>query len=210
MLGHIKTLFSSGKPVKSAPAISMDSKTMDSPAAPAASQSQTEIAIFGGGCFWGVENIFLKYFPPEKKGILSTVVGFSGGSPLATNSVYKLVSGMANRAEAIKIEFDPSVVSYEQLVEFFYRMHDPTMVNRQGADIGSEYRSVIFTTSEAQAATAMRVTEEVQAKHFTPKGKKISTDILTAGQWWSAGEYHQKYLLKNPRGYHCVTHKLHW
>jgi peptide-methionine (S)-S-oxide reductase len=177
----------------------------------APSQSQTETAILGAGCFWGVENMVLKHFPPsEKKGVLSTVVGFSGGSPLASNSIFKLVSSVSNRAEAIKIEFDPSVISYEALVEFFYRIHDPTMINRQGNDIGSEYRSVIFVTSEAQAETAKRVTEEVQAKHFTPKGKKIATDILAAGQWFSAGEYHQKYLLKNPSGYHCATHKLHW
>jgi len=168
-----------------------------------------ETAIFASGCFWGVEHIFVKHY--EKKGILSTAVGYTGGNPLVTNPTYKLVCGGAtDHAEAVKIVFDPSVVSYAELVEFFYRTHDPTTPNRQGGDAGTQYRSAIFTTSEAQAETAKLVTEEVQAKHFTPKGKKICTEISAAGPWWDAEDYHQMYLFKNPSGYQCASHRLHW
>ncbi|KAF8802960.1 methionine sulfoxide reductase A [Phlegmacium glaucopus] len=172
----------------------------------------SQIAIFAGGCFWGVEHIFLKHYPPsENKGIVSTAVGYTGGNPLVTNPSYNLVCGGAtDHAEALRIEFDPGVVSYEQLVEFFYRTHDPTTVNRQGGDTGSQYRSAIFATSDEQLAAAKVVTEEIQAKHFTPKGQKIVTEILPAGQWWNAEDYHQLYLFKNPHGYQCPTHRLHW
>jgi peptide-methionine (S)-S-oxide reductase len=113
-------------------------------------------------------------------------------------------------------------------VEFFYRTHDPTTANRQGGDTGtrehkvsaaslptiadfrSEYRSAIFTHSPEQQSIAKRVTEEIQAKYFTPKGKKIVTEIVEAKQWWDAEEYHQLYLFKNPDGYQCPTHRLHW
>jgi peptide-methionine (S)-S-oxide reductase len=175
-------------------------------------EAQSQVAIFGAGCFWGVEHIFLKHFPPsENKGILSTAVGYTGGNPIVTNPTYRLVcAGATDHAEAVRIEFDPSIVTYGQLVEFFYRTHDPTTVNRQGADTGSQYRSVIFTTSDDQDAIARRVTEEVQAQHFTPKGKKIVTEIVPAGKWWNAEDYHQLYLFKNPTGYQCPTHRLHW
>jgi len=199
MLGHLKNLLRpKAKPTNFTSSMSTD--------------TQSQIAYFAGGCFWGVEHIFVKHYPPsEKKGILTTAVGYIGGNPLVTNPSYKQVcSGATDHAEAIKVEFDPSIVPFEELVEFFYRTHDPTTVNRQGGDTGSQYRSAIFTTSEAQAETAKLVTEEVQAKHFTPKGKKIVTEILSAGQWWNAEDYHQMYLFKNPSGYQCPTHRLHW
>ncbi|KAF7374324.1 putative peptide methionine sulfoxide reductase [Mycena sanguinolenta] len=176
--------------------------------------SMTDIAIFASGCFWGTEHIFLKHFPPKPepgKGIISTAVGYTGGKTEVTNPTYKQVcSGSTDHAEAVRIEFDPSVVSYADLVEFFYRTHDPTTVNRQGGDVGTQYRSAIFTTTPEQATTAQRVTEEVQAKHFTPKGTKIVTEIIDAGPWWNAEDYHQLYLFKNPGGYQCPTHRLHW
>jgi peptide-methionine (S)-S-oxide reductase len=128
-------------------------------------QAQSQFAIFAAGCFWGVEHIFLKHFPPsENKGILSTAVGYTGGNPLVTNPTYQLVcAGATDHAEAVKIEFDPGVISYEQLVggcsirffrfglpnstpkfeEFFYRTHDPTTVNRQGGDIGSRNALIV-------------------------------------------------------------------
>ncbi|EDR02885.1 methionine sulfoxide reductase A [Laccaria bicolor S238N-H82] len=173
---------------------------------------QPEIATFAAGCFWGVEHIFLKHFPPsQNKGILKTAVGYTGGNPLVTNPSYKLVcAGATDHAEAVKIEFDPSIVSYGELVEFFYRSHDPTTVNRQGGDTGSQYRSAIFTHSPEQATTAQCLTEEIQAKYFTPKGKNIVTEIIPAGTWWDAEDYHQLYLFKNPNGYQCPSHKLHW
>ncbi|KAG6840403.1 hypothetical protein C0991_006912, partial [Blastosporella zonata] len=190
--------------------------------------ANTQIATFASGCFWGTEHIFLKHYPPtQNKGILKTTVGYTGGNPLVTNPDYKTVcAGATDHAEAVKIEFDPSVVTYANLVEFFYRTHDPTTVDRQGGDIGTrasllsllvaalfpivdaEYRSAIFTHDSEQEAIAKRVTEEVQAKHFTSKGQKIATEIVAAGPWWNAEDYHQLYLFKNPDGYQCPTHRL--
>ncbi|KAF8627256.1 hypothetical protein AX15_004450 [Amanita polypyramis BW_CC] len=171
-----------------------------------------QIATFAGGCFWGVEHIFLKHYPPTNdKGILKTSVGFTGGKPGATSPGYRAVcSGSTDHAEAVRIEFDPAKVSYDELVEFFYRTHDPTTVNRQGADTGSQYRSAIFYNNPEQKVIAERVTKEVQDKHFAPTGKNIVTEIAEAGPWWDAEEYHQLYLFKNPHGYQCPTHRLHW
>ncbi|KAJ7136400.1 peptide methionine sulfoxide reductase [Mycena crocata] len=174
------------------------------------STSTPEIVIFASGCFWGTEHIFVKHFPPAK-GVLKTTVGYTGGSEDSKNPDYRTVcSGATEHAEAVRIEFDPALVSYADLVEFFFRTHDATTVNRQGGDVGTQYRSAIFTTTEEQAATAQRVTEEVQAKHFTPKNTKIATQIHVAGPWWDAETYHQLYLFKNPDGYQCPTHRLHW
>ncbi|KAJ7081876.1 peptide methionine sulfoxide reductase [Mycena belliarum] len=180
----------------------------------ASTASMKEIAIFASGCFWGTQHIFLKHFPPEPapgKGIISTAVGYTGGKESVANPNYKTVcSGSTGHAEAVRIEFDPSLVGYDDLVEFFYRTHDPTTANRQGGDVGTQYRSAIFTTTPEQATVAKRVTDEVQAKHFTPKGTKIVTDIQPAGPWWNAEDYHQLYLFKNPGGYQCPTHRPHW
>ncbi|KAG6815095.1 hypothetical protein H0H93_010993 [Arthromyces matolae] len=174
--------------------------------------AQAQIATFASGCFWGTEHIFLKHFPPsENKGILKTSVGYTGGKEDASNPSYKQVcTGTTDHAEAVKIEFNPEIVSYAELVEFFYRTHDPTTVNSQGPDQGTQYRSVIFTHDADQETIAKRITEEVQAKHFTPKGQKIVTEIISAGKWWDAEEYHQLYLFRNPNGYQCPTHRLHW
>ncbi|KAI0673255.1 peptide methionine sulfoxide reductase [Trametes maxima] len=171
-----------------------------------------EVAIFAEGCFWGVEHIFLKYYPPaENKGILKTDVGYTGGKEDAKNPSYKLVcTGSTDHAEAVRVEFDPNVVSYGELVEFFYRTHDPTTKNQQGKDVGTQYRSAIFYTTPEQLEIAKRVTEEVQKKHFDPKDQKIVTEIVAAGEWWDAEDYHQKYLFKNPSGYQCPNHRLHW
>ncbi|KAJ7775949.1 peptide methionine sulfoxide reductase [Mycena maculata] len=174
----------------------------------------TEIATFASGCFWGTQHIFLKHFPPTPapgKGIVRTTVGYTGGNPLVKNPDYKSVcSGATDHAEAVRIEFDPQVIGYAELVEFFYRSHDPTTLNRQGADTGTQYRSAVFTNSEEQMEIAQRVTKEVQAKHFTPKKRTIRTEIVPAGQWWDAEAYHQLYLFKNPGGYQCATHRLWW
>ncbi|THH08874.1 hypothetical protein EW146_g8850 [Bondarzewia mesenterica] len=171
-----------------------------------------QVATFAAGCFWGVEHIFLKQWPiKEDKGILKTAVGYTGGKENATNPDYKTVcTGSTDHAEALQIEFDPSKVTYDELVEYFYRTHDPTRVNRQGGDTGTQYRSAIFYHTPEQESIARRVTEEVQKKHFDPIGKKIVTSIEPVRQWWNAEEYHQEYLFKNPSGYQCPTHKLHW
>ncbi|PFH48193.1 hypothetical protein AMATHDRAFT_76863 [Amanita thiersii Skay4041] len=176
------------------------------------SSTKTEIATFAAGCFWGVEHIFLKHFPPaQHRGILRTWVGYTGGKANVDNPDYRSVcSGTTGHAEAVKIEFDPEVVGFDQLVEFFYRTHDPTSVNRQGPDVGTQYRSAIFFHTPEQKHIAERVTREVQTKHFTPHNLHIMTQIVEAGPWYDAEEYHQLYLFKHPSGYQCPTHKLHW
>ncbi|KIP12201.1 hypothetical protein PHLGIDRAFT_62478 [Phlebiopsis gigantea 11061_1 CR5-6] len=176
------------------------------------SGSQPEVATFAAGCFWGVEHIFLKHYPiAQNKGILRTSVGYTGGKEDVASPTYRQVcTGTTDHAESVRIEFDPSVVKYDELVEFFYRTHDPTTKNSQGADVGTQYRSAIFYHSPEQEAVAKRVTEEVQKKHFDSIGKKIATEIIAAGPWWDAEDYHQEYLHKNPSGYQCPTHRLHW
>jgi len=172
----------------------------------------TEVATFASGCFWGTEHIFLKHYPPaQNKGIIKTSVGYTGGKEDAANPEYREVcSGETGHAEAVRIEFDPSIVKYDELVEHFYRTHDPTTVNKQGPDTGTQYRSAIFTNTDEQQTIAERVTKEIQAKYFDPKGQKIVTSIEPAGPWYDAEEYHQKYLFKNTFGYQCPTHRLHW
>lgn len=172
--------------------------------------TQSEIATFAAGCFWGVEHIFLKEYPPsQNKGILRTSVGYTGGLEKAQNPTYREVcTGATNHAEALRIEFDPSIIQYGELVEFFYRTHDPTTLNRQGGDAGTQYRSAIFTHSPEQRKIAEDVTRKVQEEHF--KDQKIVTEIEEAGQWYDAEEYHQLYLFKEPNGYQCPTHRKHW
>ena len=107
-------------------------------------------------------------------------------------------------AESLQITFDPSSLSYTTLLEFFYKMHDPTTKNRQGADTGTQYRSAIFYHSDEQEQLAKKVTEEAQKQWW--KSSKITTEILPAGQWWDAEDYHQRYLDVNPGGYECPAH----
>jgi len=109
-------------------------------------------------------------------------------------------------AEALQISYDPSKVTYRQLIEFLYKMHDPTTANRQGPDVGSQYRSGIFYHNEEQEQVAKDITDKVQKEWWT-KGK-ISTQILPAGEWWDAEDYHQRYLDVNPGGYECPSHFL--
>lgn len=189
----------------------MDMKNMASEmSADMMKKPEPQVAIFGAGCFWGTEHMFLKHYPPkENKGIISTSVGTINGVEDVTNPSKDTMKG-AGSAEACRVVFDPSIVSYAELVEFFYRFHDPTMLNHQGNDKGKDYRSAIFTISDEQVEIARRVSAEVQAKHFDPKGQTIVTKIETAGSWRESPAHHQQYLSKNPNGYHCYTHKLHW
>ncbi|GJJ12580.1 hypothetical protein Clacol_006823 [Clathrus columnatus] len=151
--------------------------------------------------FWGTEHMFLKHYPPkENKGIISTSVGFINGVTDITDAS-KTTKG-AGSVEACRVVFDPSIVSYAELVEFFYRFHDPTMLNHQGNDKGKEYRSVIITSSDEQAQIARKVTAEVQAKHFDLKSQKLVTRIETAGSWKESPAKDQQYLQRNPNGYH--------
>jgi peptide methionine sulfoxide reductase msrA/msrB len=154
-----------------------------------------ETAVLAGGCFWGMEEIIRKI-----PGVLGTTVGYSGGS--TANPTYEeICTGGTGHAEAIQVEFDPTRLSYEALLDYFFRMHDPTTLNRQHNDVGTQYRSAIFYTSEAQKQTA----ESVKAR-WGKSGKftrPITTEITAATKFYSAEEYHQKYLIKNPGGYTC-------
>ncbi|KAJ1300567.1 hypothetical protein OPQ81_002221 [Rhizoctonia solani] len=172
-----------------------------------ASSDKVEVATFASGCYWGTEHIFVKHYGDN--GILKTQVGFTGGD-VANPSYRQVCTTNTGHAEALRIEFDAEKVGYAELVEFFYRTHNPTTLNRQGNDIGPQYRSAIFTHSPEQERIAKEVTADVQAKHFDPKGANIVTTILPAGEWWPADESHQMYLFKNPDGYQCETHRLHW
>jgi peptide methionine sulfoxide reductase msrA/msrB len=154
-----------------------------------------EKAILAGGCFWGMEEI-IRQIP----GVLGTTVGYTGGATAAP-SYKQVTTGATGHAEAIEIEFDSARLSYEELLNYFFRMHDPTTLNRQHNDMGTQYRSAIFYTSEAQKKTA----EEVKAKwDKSGKFKKpIVTEITVASPFYTAEDYHQEYLIKNPGGYNC-------
>lgn len=143
-------------------------------------------ATFGAGCFWGVEEAF-----DGLNGVLSTRVGYTGGS--VPDPTYKDVcSGDTGHAEVVEIEFDSNKISYEELLKIFWKIHDPTTVNRQGPDIGTQYRSVIFTHSEEQKKLA-EASKEKAAKRFE---KPIVTQIIPATTFFEAEEYHQKYFKK--------------
>ncbi|ORZ35319.1 peptide methionine sulfoxide reductase MsrA [Catenaria anguillulae PL171] len=151
------------------------------------------------GCFWGVEHIYNKHY--RTKGILSTSVGYAQGT--SDNPSYKQVcTGTTNHAEVLRIEFDPARLSFEEIVTFFFKIHDPTTVNRQGPDVGTQYRSGIYYESEQQREIAEQVKSKVQ-KHFKAP---IVTEIEKLQKYWPAEEYHQVYLEKNPSGYHCPSH----
>lgn len=164
--------------------------------AAAGCQTTLETAILAGGCFWGMEDLLRKI-----PGVLETEVGYTGGS--SENPVYEDVkTGRTGHAEAVRITFDPSKLSYEQLLEKgFFRMHDPTTKNRQGNDVGTQYRSAIFVTSAEQRKQAELVKERVDksGKWKAP----VVTEILEAKTFTRAEDYHQEYLVKHPGGYTC-------
>jgi peptide methionine sulfoxide reductase msrA/msrB len=152
-----------------------------------------ETAILAGGCFWGVEEILRKI-----PGVIETTVGYTGGT--TPNPTYKQVcTGKTGHAESIKIVFDPDKVSYEKILDFFFRMHDPTTLNQQHNDRGTQYRSAIFYENDEQKAIAERVKKEKASRFKNP----IVTEITKASAFYPAEDYHQKYLVKNPGGYNC-------
>lgn len=156
---------------------------------------KTQVAVFAGGCFWGVEEIFRKI-----PGVHQTHVGYTGGT--SVNPTYKEVcSGRTGHAEAIEIQFDPGQVSYEELVRIFFRMHDPTTPNRQHNDVGPQYRSAIFAENAEQKAIARRVIDDLTQK--AAFAKPIVTEVVDASIFYSAEDEHQAYLQKNPGGYNC-------
>lgn len=154
--------------------------------------SKLETATFGAGCFWHVEDVFRKV-----PGVVDAAVGFMGGR-VANPSYERVCAGDTGHAEVCQVTYDPSIVSYEQLLEKFWEIHDPTQVNRQGSDVGSQYRSVIFTHTPEQAAAAS-ASKEALVRSRTYK-KSIATAIEPAREFSRAEEYHQRYLEKHGGG----------
>ena len=157
-----------------------------------------ERAILAGGCFWGMQDLLRR-----QDGVVSTRVGYTGGSN--RQATYRNHPG---HAEAIEIIFDPSRVSYRQLLELFFQIHDPTTRNRQGNDVGTSYRSEIFYTSDEQRRIAEETIADVDASGLWPG--KVVTDVAPAGEFWEAEPEHQDYLLKYPGGYTCHFVRPGW
>ena len=157
-----------------------------------------ETAILAGGCFWGVQDLIRKL-----PGVISTRVGYTGGD--IPNATYRK---HGTHAEAIEITFDPSRISYRDLLEFFFQIHDPTTKNRQGNDVGTSYRSAIFYTSDAQKATAEDTIADVNASGLWPG--KVLTQVEPAGPFWVAEPEHQDYLQRYPDGYTCHFVRPGW
>ena len=157
----------------------------------------TESAVFGMGCFWGAERRFWKM-----AGVYSTAVGYAGG--YTPNPSYEEVcTGRTGHSEVVLVVYRPAEVSYEELLRTFWETHDPTQGMRQGNDMGTQYRSAIYTTTDAQLETAKRSQDKYQAA-LTPLGfGDITTEITPLGEFYYAEDYHQQYLAKNPHGYDC-------
>ena len=158
----------------------------------------TEKAILAGGCFWGVQALIRR-----KAGVISTRVGYSGGD--VKNATYR---NHGTHAEAIEILFDPKILSYRKLLEFFFQLHDPTTLNRQGNDRGTSYRSAIYYTSEAQKEIAEDTIADVNAAGIWPG--KVVTELEPAGDFWEAEPEHQDYLERYPDGYTCHFVRPNW
>ena len=194
------------------------------PSPPVTLPPGAESATVAAGCFWGVEHMYRKHF--GGKGLYDARVGYIGGDE-SSPSYRAVCSGTTGRmfpppslapqtspiltplpstdAEATQLIYDPSKITYSQILDFFYRMHDPTTSNQQGPDRGSQYRSGIFFHSPEQESIAREVTKKANEQWWQ---NKIVTEILPAQQWWDAEDYHQLYLDNNPNGYECPSHYL--
>lgn len=158
--------------------------------------SRTETAIFAGGCFWGVE-----YYFKQAKGVLTTQVGYVGGQ--ADNPTYKQVcGGQTGHAEAVRVTYDPAQTTYEDMAKLFFEIHDPTQVDRQGPDIGAQYRSAVFYQGNQQKAEAEKLIGILKAK-----GYDVATQVVPAGTFWPAEDYHQQYYEKNDKSPYCHVYK---
>ena len=157
-----------------------------------------ERSILAGGCFWGMQDLIRK-----REGVISTRVGYSGGD--VPNATYR---NHGTHAEAIEIVFDPDRLSFRELLEFFFQVHDPTTRNRQGNDVCSSYRSAIFTTSEAQRRIAEDTIADVNASGLWPG--RVVTEVAPAGPFWEAEPEHQDYLERMPNGYTCHFVRPEW
>ena len=160
--------------------------------------TRTETAILAGGCFWGMQDLIRKM-----PGVVSTRVGYSGGD--VANATYR---NHGTHAEAIEVVFDPDKLSYRDLLEFFFQIHDPSTPNRQGNDMGMSYRSGIYYMSEAQRQVALDTIADVDASGLWPG--KVVTEVKAAGAFWQAEPEHQDYLERYPHGYTCHFARPNW
>ncbi len=158
----------------------------------------TETATLAGGCFWGMQDLIRKM-----PGVISTRVGYSGGD--VANATYR---NHGTHAEAIEVVFDPTKISYRDLLEFFFQIHDPSTPNRQGNDLGASYRSAIYYASEAQRAMALETIADVDASGLWPA--KVVTAVEPVGDFWEAEPEHQDYLERKPDGYTCHFARPNW
>ncbi len=164
--------------------------------------SAQETALLAGGCFWGMQDLIRK-----QAGVLSTRVGYTGGD--LENATYDDVkTGTSGHAEAIEVVFDPDQLSYRELLAVFFQIHDPTTLNRQGNDRGTQYRSAIFYTSPEQQQTAIETIEDVDHSGLWPG--KVVTQVVSAGAFWQAEDVHQDYLERHPYGYTCHFPRADW
>ncbi|WP_426413091.1 peptide-methionine (S)-S-oxide reductase MsrA [Bradyrhizobium ganzhouense] len=158
----------------------------------------TERAVLAGGCFWGMQDLIRR-----QPGVISTRVGYTGGR--VKNATYRNHEG---HAEAIEIMFDPAKTSFRTMLEFFFQIHDPTTLNRQGNDLGTSYRSAIFYTSDEQKHVAEDTIADVEASGLWPG--KVVTEVAPAGEFWEAEPEHQDYLERYPDGYTCHFIRPDW
>lgn len=158
----------------------------------------SERAVLAGGCFWGMQDLIRKL-----PGVISTSVGYTGGD--VANATYR---NHGTHAEGIEIFFDPARISYRRLLEFFFQIHDPTTMNRQGNDIGLSYRSAIYYCNDAQKTEALRTIADVEASGIWPG--KVVTEVEPVGEFWEAEPEHQDYLKRFPQGYTCHFPRADW
>jgi peptide-methionine (S)-S-oxide reductase len=159
----------------------------------------SEIAILAGGCFWGAQELLRR-----RPGIVSTRVGYSGDDS-TPNATYR---NHGDHAEAVEIEFEPSEISYREILEFFFQIHDPSTKNRQGNDVGRSYRSAIFYENDEQKQVALDTIADVDASGIWPG--PVVTEVEPVGEFWQAEEEHQDYLEKHPNGYTCHYVRPGW
>jgi peptide-methionine (S)-S-oxide reductase len=160
--------------------------------------THTETALLAGGCFWGMQDLLRRY-----PGVLATRVGYSGGD--VENATYR---NHGTHAEAIEIVFDPTLISYRKILEFFFQIHDPSTANRQGNDLGLSYRSAIFYLNDEQKRVAEDTIADVNASDLWPG--KVVTEVAAAGPFWQAEPEHQDYLERIPNGYTCHFIRPNW
>lgn len=157
----------------------------------------TEVATLAGGCFWCLEAVF-----DQLRGVVDVVSGYSGGK-VANPSYEAVCTGATGHAEVVQITFDPAEISYRELLEVFFTIHDPTTLNRQGMDIGTQYRSAVFYHSPEQKAIAEQVIQELEREHVWDK--RIVTEVLPFTEFYPAEDYHQEYYARNPYQGYCVA-----